>query len=104
MVGQVKVMGQALHTISREIDRDIKQLRSDMDMSSAGSSQDDQSQDEDKKKKRNQKRIEQRQHKAEEEKRKGYEEDSRKEDYNMWVPPDDQSGDGRTKLNEKYGY
>lgn len=25
-------------------------------------------------------------------------------DYSMWLPPMDQSGDGKTKLNEKYGY
>ncbi|XP_031565688.1 kanadaptin-like [Actinia tenebrosa] len=26
------------------------------------------------------------------------------ENYSDWIPPTDQSGDGRTKLNEKYGY
>ncbi|CAG9768766.1 unnamed protein product [Ceutorhynchus assimilis] len=57
-----------------------------------------------KKRKKNQKRNEQRQYKAELEKLKGYEEDASKEDYNMWVPPTDQSGDGRTDLNDKYGY
>lgn len=57
-----------------------------------------------KKKKKNQRRIQQRQEKAEIEKRKGYEEDAAKEDYNMWVPPTGQTGDGRTSLNEKYGY
>ncbi|XP_044756683.1 kanadaptin [Coccinella septempunctata] len=56
------------------------------------------------KKKKNQRRIQQRQEKAEIEKRKGYAEDAKKEDYNMWIPPKDQSGDGRTKLNEKFGY
>ncbi|ESO04654.1 hypothetical protein HELRODRAFT_111661 [Helobdella robusta] len=25
-------------------------------------------------------------------------------DYSTWMPPSDQAGDGRTKLNEKYGY
>lgn len=58
----------------------------------------------DRRKKKNQRRIQQKQEKAEIEKQKGYEEDAQKEDYNMWVPPDDQSGDGRTQLNEKFGY
>ncbi|GJQ69064.1 hypothetical protein Trydic_g6228 [Trypoxylus dichotomus] len=57
-----------------------------------------------KKKKKNQRRMQHRQEKAEIEKQKGYEEDAAKEDYNMWVPPAGQTGDGRTSLNEKYGY
>lgn len=57
-----------------------------------------------KRRKKNQRRIQQRQEKAEIEKRKGYEEDAAKEDYNMWVPPMGQTGDGKTGLNEKYGY
>lgn len=60
--------------------------------------------DAEKKKKKNQRRIQQRQEKAEIEKQKGYEEDSVKEDYNMWVPPAGQTGDGKTSLNDKYGY
>ncbi|KAL3276335.1 hypothetical protein HHI36_011718 [Cryptolaemus montrouzieri] len=60
--------------------------------------------DQSNKKNKNQRRIQHRQEKAEMDKEKGYQEDARKEDYNMWIPPSDQKGDGKTKLNEKYGY
>lgn len=33
-----------------------------------------------------------------------FEEYSSSADYAVWLPPEDQTGDGKTKLNEKYGY
>ncbi|KAK5650215.1 hypothetical protein RI129_001244 [Pyrocoelia pectoralis] len=57
-----------------------------------------------KRKRKNQKRNQHRKEKCEIEKQRGYKEDEQKEDYNMWIPPKNQTGDGRTKLNEKYGY
>lgn len=57
-----------------------------------------------KRKKRNQKRNQQRMEKAAKELQKGYDEDKFREDYSMWLPPENQSGDGKTSLNEKFGY
>lgn len=57
-----------------------------------------------KRRKKTERRLQQRQEKLEHEKQRGYEEDAKKEDYNMWVPPRGQSGDGRTSLNDKFGY
>ncbi|KAL6433212.1 hypothetical protein ACFW04_006434 [Cataglyphis niger] len=36
--------------------------------------------------------------------KKQYDQDIHSEDYSTWIPPQDQSGDGRTTLNDKYGY
>ncbi|XP_011643500.2 LOW QUALITY PROTEIN: kanadaptin [Pogonomyrmex barbatus] len=33
-----------------------------------------------------------------------YDQDVHSEDYSTWIPPQNQSGDGRTNLNDKYGY
>jgi len=33
-----------------------------------------------------------------------YDQDTHSDDYSMWLPPQNQSGDGRTNLNDKYGY
>lgn len=39
------------------------------------------------------------------EQRKMYcDQDIHADNYSMWIPPSDQAGDGKTSLNEKYGY
>lgn len=36
--------------------------------------------------------------------KKHYDQDVHSDDYSTWLPPQDQTGDGRTSLNDKYGY
>ncbi|KAJ8666909.1 hypothetical protein QAD02_008571 [Eretmocerus hayati] len=43
-------------------------------------------------------------HKKEKVVQKSYDGDEFREDYSMWLPPVNQSGDGKTSLNEKFGY
>ncbi|XP_057318502.1 kanadaptin [Microplitis mediator] len=57
-----------------------------------------------KRKKKNMKRTQKRAEKAAKESKKSYDEDIHSVDYSTWVPPSNQSGDGRTSLNDKFGY
>lgn len=55
-------------------------------------------------KKKNMKRTQKRAEKAFKESNKAYDEEIHSEDYSTWVPPSNQTGDGRTSLNDKFGY
>ncbi|GAB6031709.1 hypothetical protein CHUAL_009458 [Chamberlinius hualienensis] len=54
--------------------------------------------------KKSEKRKESQEKKVNKKAKLNYEYDSENPDYHMWMPPDDQSGDGKTKLNERFGY
>lgn len=56
------------------------------------------------KKLKNAKRNQQRLEKSKKDVDEDYDEDKFREDYSTWVPPENQSGDGKTSLNEKFGY
>ncbi|XP_076253695.1 kanadaptin isoform X2 [Rhynchophorus ferrugineus] len=117
VVKKVHKMGDVLKNISVEIGKEITELSKTSQQpaslydnptpgtsSSSGmepmESEGESSRSRDKLKRKEEKR------KREEEfkKQRGYEEDAKKDDYCMWVPPTDQSGDGRTALNDKLGY
>ncbi|KAJ8921638.1 hypothetical protein NQ315_010547 [Exocentrus adspersus] len=132
IIDQVKKMGKEIKNISDAIDKDFKAYKEEISKShgpeveastsSAGSrNSDNETVDNDnlsmedtestdsaeaveRRKKKNQRRICVRQEKAELERQRGYEEDESREDYNMWIPPSNQTGDGRTSLNDKLGY
>lgn len=98
-----KVVGEIKSIMTEEMSKDCE-ASSSQQTETENNSDEHSFEESEKKKKKNQRRIQQRQVRAETDRQRGYQEDTSREDYNMWVPPDNQTGDGRTNLNERFGY
>lgn len=109
-IGKVRKMGSEIRNISQEINKEFKEYQKEMEAKHSEKEKqkdmpdDEADNDDDKKKEKNERRNQRRQEKAEVERRRAYEDDAGRDDYSMWMPPKNQRGDGRTDLNDKYGY
>lgn len=89
--------------IDKETDSIMKEERLQNNDDNINDDDDDQSAKEaEKRRKKNRRRLLQRNEKALERTKAEY--DASDPNYSVWVPPENQTGDGKTKLNEKLGY